>query len=264
MSTPIFQPPFVSPYVAPYASMEIKNANGIAIHESNAKILDHLGEISPVADHHQKRSWKPKWNNNFCNLVTYIANNWWEITKDACGDYFCCFKKRKAQVKDSKKYKVPITKEFHRVTRQATKDFHTNLFGLGVIAPALIVSSGLTNSFALTIISGLTTLYYAGARTYVFSGDFGVQNFNGNLTLGSGIRLAATEAFKGGHSMLVNSLEETWKSSSEGQRFYLYERCHKITQKDNWENILLWLNVAGIHNDEVKVIMTPFRTFSLR
>jgi len=256
-----FQPPFIAPYIAPYEAIEKKESNDRDIQLRSSQIIEHLGDLTPISEFENNRSWKPLYNNNFWNLGTYIANNWRQIAKDACGGYFCCFKSCKAKVEDAKKYKVPITQEFHRVTRQATKDFHTNLFGLGIIAPSLTLAAGLTNSVALTIIAGLATLYYAGVRTYVFSGDFGVQNFNGSLILGSGIRLAATDSFKEGHHALVKHLESTWNTTDENERNTLTERCLKIAKEANWNNLLQWLNTAGIHDETVKAIVTPLSNF---
>jgi hypothetical protein len=252
----IHLPAFPSLYISPKDSFVQREGEKRKISAQMEVILDYLAEEdpNPLFDD-DSCCVHTLYDNSACNLLTYSCKHALTIVKDAT--IGSCWRSRKP----SHITRSYVTEEFHETTAQATKDFHSNLFGLFVVAMVVqgIASFTVDPPPALVFVAAVCTLYYAGLKTYVFSGDFGVQNVDGRLVLGSGIRLEATKNYEKGFENLSLYLSHKWEVASQysEEAAKIHHQVQLIVTR-NWDHLINGMRHAKISERAIKAILAPF------
>ncbi len=195
-----------------------------------------------------------RFNNRICELIGYIASRPVQILRDA---FRCCLKSKPThhQCDPSELKELNPPREIEEKLGKSREDYHTNIVGLGFVAPAMTVAAPflsrpeIANAFPAIvelapILSGLTILTTAGIMTYFFSGNFGTD------------RVEATVWLSRDFQNLSTHLENKFARANSVQKKALITQCKKIV--GNWPIIYHALEKVGLPEKSIQIILGPF------
>lgn len=196
-------------YISPALNSEDKQTLRDKKIQDFQRVIDYLKTHDRNEEPKQLRvKEQPCCDNMPFNILKYTWYNVGQIFKDT---FFPCFKCCTNTAIDKKTW---ITEQIYNQMITSRIYYHRNMTGLFCIAPAAIIAAPFITAKALllaaTIGAGLITLNAAGSCPYFCSGDFGIQNHDGNLVLEGGFRVGTTLQIQNDYENIAKHIDIIW------------------------------------------------------